>query len=84
MDDLAALISAAFVRHVHDEDSGEEGYRMAWEANGLPEDLAGMFIHLYAVVVRNGWAARTGGDVERVPGPPPITFTQFAPDHISV
>lgn len=83
MAEVAVALSAASGRPVRYVDPGEEGYRVALEASGLPADLAGMFTYLYAVVVKNGWAAETTEDIGRVLGRPPTPFAQFARDHVA-
>ena len=81
MADVAGVLSGVLGRAVRYVDPGEAGYRQALEANGLPPALAGMFTHLYAVVVKNGWAAGTSDDVAAVLGRAPTSFERFACDH---
>lgn len=81
--EVAALLSEAAGRPIRYVDPGAEAYRAALEAVGLPPDLAAMFTHLYAVVVKNGWAAATTDDVSRVLGRAPSRFAEFARDHAS-
>ena len=83
MAEVAAALSAALGRPVRYVDPSEDGYRAALAANGLPPELAGMFTYLYAVVVKNGWAAGTSPDVATVPGRPPTDFDSFALDDAS-
>lgn len=80
MSDVAETLSLVLERPIRYVDPGEVGYRQALEANGLPPALAGMFTYLYAVVVKNGWAAGTSDDVFRVLGRAPASFEQVARD----
>lgn len=84
MEDVARVLSDVAGRTIRYVDPGEEGYRQALEASGLPPALAGMFTYLYSVVVKNGWAAATSEDVARVLGRAPTDFEQFAREHAAV
>lgn len=81
MSEVAEELSGVLGRTIRYVDPGEEGYRKALESNGLPPALAGMFTYLYAVVVKNGWAAGTSDDVANVLGRAPTSFAQFARDN---
>jgi uncharacterized protein YbjT (DUF2867 family) len=81
MEEVARVLSTVLGRTIRYVDPGEEAYRQALAANGLPPELVGMFTHLYAVVVKNNWAAGTSDDVARVLGRAPTSFEQFARDH---
>jgi uncharacterized protein YbjT (DUF2867 family) len=83
MGEVADVLSRVLGRAIRYVDPGEDGYRQALEANGLPPALAGTFTYLYAVVVKSGWAAGTSEDVARVLGRAPTSFEQFARDHVS-
>ena len=83
MEDVARVLSGVLGRPIRYVDPGEEGYRQALEANGLPPALAGMFTYLYAVVVKNGWAAGTSDDVAKVLGRAPTSFEQFARENVA-
>lgn len=83
MAEVAQILSEVLGRSVRYVDPGEEGYRKALESHGLSPALAGMFTYLYAVVVKNGWAAGTSQDVAKVLGRAPVGFEQFARDHSS-
>ena len=81
MGEVAETLSAVLGRSIRYVDPGEDGYRQALEASGLPPALAAMFTYLYAVVVKNGWAAGTSDDVASVLGRPPRRFEAFARDY---
>ena len=84
MDEVAQVLSRVLGRTIRYVDPGEERYREALESNGLPPALAGMFTYLYAVVVKNNWAAGTSPDIEKVLGRAPTTFQSWAQDARSV
>jgi uncharacterized protein YbjT (DUF2867 family) len=84
MDEVAQVLSRVLGRTIHYVDPGEEQYREALESNGLPPALAGMFTYLYAVVVKNNWAAGTSPDIEKVLGRAPTAFQGWAQDARSV
>jgi uncharacterized protein YbjT (DUF2867 family) len=81
MGDVAEVLGRVSGRSIRYVDPGEDGYRSALESHGLSPALAGMFTYLYAVVVKNGWAAGTSDDIAKVLGRAPTTFEQFARDH---
>lgn len=81
MAEVAQVLTGVLGRTIRYVDPGEEGYRQALEANGLPPALAGMFTYLYAVVVKSGWAAGTSDDIAKVLGRAPTSFEQFAREH---
>ncbi len=83
MEEVARVLARVLGRTIRYVDPGEAGYRQALEANGLPPALAGMFTYLYAVVVKNGWAAGTSDDIAKVLGRAPTSFEQFARDHVA-
>ncbi len=81
--EAAAALSAATDREIVYVDPGEEAYRSTLREAGTPESVVELFTNLYAVVVKNGWAATTTDTVERVLGREPIDFATFARDHAS-
>jgi uncharacterized protein YbjT (DUF2867 family) len=83
MSEIADILSRMLGRAVRYVDPGEDNYRKALESNGLPDALAGMFTYLYAVVVKNNWAAGTSDDIANVLKRAPASFETFARDHLT-
>jgi hypothetical protein len=56
---------------------GKVGARKAFEENGLPPALAGMFPSLGVVVLNSGLAAGTTDDISKVLAGAPTMFAHF-------
>lgn len=74
--EFAAKFSQVLGKHVEFIDPDPEQFRQAMIGFGMPEWLAGGVVELYEVF-RQGYAADTTGEVERLTGVSPIRFEQF-------
>lgn len=79
---VAAAISAATGREVRYVPVSEEQFQGAMSGAGMPAAYVGLMTGLYAMV-RAGYTATVTDDVQRVTGRAPISFEQFARDHVT-
>jgi uncharacterized protein YbjT (DUF2867 family) len=81
--EIAATFSRVLAKPVKHVDVSPEAALAGMLASGMPEWNAKAVTDL-VVSFANGSASRTSDTVEKVAGHPPITFEQFARDHVDL